>query len=47
MARLQAGHTDQYEAGTQRERGYMAGLSSVYKDDCIEDPAIIAAKAMQ
>jgi len=25
----------------------MAGLSSVYKDDCIEDPAIIAAKAMQ
>jgi hypothetical protein len=47
IARLKAGHTDQYEAGTLPERGYMCGISSVYKDDCIEDAAIIAAAAVQ
>jgi hypothetical protein len=47
MARIQAGHTDIYEAGTRRERGYIYGMLSIYKDDCMEDPAVIAATAMQ
>ena len=41
MARIAAGHSDQYEPGTQRERGYMRGLSTVYRDDHIEDAATI------
>jgi len=47
MERLRAGHLDLYEPGTWRERGYMNGITSVYKDDSIEDPATIAAKAIQ
>jgi len=47
MARLNAGHVDLYEAGTRRERGYMCGITSVYKEDSMEDAAEIAAKAMQ
>jgi hypothetical protein len=35
IARLADGHIDQYEAGTCRERSYMGGISSVYKDDYI------------
>ena len=38
---------DTYEPGTARERQYMSGLSSVYKDDCIEDIAKLADKAME
>jgi len=47
MARLAAGHLDQYEPGTRRERGYMCGITSVYKDDCIEDAATVAATVLQ
>ena len=47
MGRLKAGHLDLYEPGTQRERGYMCGMTSIYKDDSIEDAATIAAKAIQ
>ena len=39
MARIAAGHSDQYEPGTQRERGHMRGLSTVYRDDPIEENA--------
>ena len=46
MARLKEGHVDQYEAGTRQERGYMCGMSSIYKDDCMTDAAILAANAM-
>ena len=38
---------DTYEPGTARERQYMSGLSSVYKDDCIEDIAKLADKAIE
>jgi len=41
IARIAARHSDQYEPGTQRERGYMRGLSTVYRDDHIEDAATI------
>ena len=47
MARLVDGHIDQYEPGTRRERGYMCGMSSIYKEDCIEDVATIAVRSMQ
>jgi hypothetical protein len=46
MARLQAGHIDQYEPGTQRERAYMCGISSIYKEDCMDDAATVAARAI-
>jgi hypothetical protein len=36
-----------YEPGTLLERGYMAGISSVCKDDSIEDSAVLAAIAMK
>jgi hypothetical protein len=38
---------DLYEPGTQRERGYMHGISSVFKDDCISDGAEIASRAIE
>ena len=47
MARLQAGHVDLYEPGTIRERGYMHGISSVFKDDSIEDTAEITVRVME
>jgi hypothetical protein len=47
MSRFGSGHVDTYEPGTARERQYMSGLSSVYKDDCIEDIAKLADKAME
>ena len=46
IARLQAGHIDQYEPGTQRERAYMCGISSIYKEDCMDDAATVAARAI-
>jgi hypothetical protein len=47
IARLQAGHIDLYKPGTRRERGYMSGIASVYKDDCIDDASTIASSALQ
>jgi hypothetical protein len=47
MGRLKAGHIDPYEPGTQRERGYMCGISLVYKDDCMEDTATVTATVVQ
>ena len=46
MARLKKGHINQYTVGTRQERGYMYGISSIYKNDCIADAAILAANAM-
>ena len=46
MARLKEGHVDQYEAGTRQERGYICNMSSIYKDDCITDAAILAANVI-
>ena len=46
MARLVEGHIDQYEPGTRRERGYMCGMSSIYKDDSMVDATALAANAM-
>ena len=47
MARLQARHIDLYEPGTIRERGYMHGISSVFKDDSIENSAEIASRVIE
>jgi hypothetical protein len=47
MARLQTGYIDLYEPGTRRERGYMSGISSVYKDGSIEDASTVAALVIQ
>ena len=46
MARLQAGHIDQYKPGTQRKRAYMCGISLIYKEDCIDDAVTVAARAI-
>ena len=46
MARLAEGHLDSYEPGTRRERGYICGISSIYKDNCIEDAATVATNIM-
>ena len=41
MVRIAARHSNQYEPGTQRERGYIRGLLTVYRDDHIENTATI------
>ena len=47
MARLQLGHKDLYEPGTQRERGYMQSMASVYQTDSTIDPIEAAAQEIQ
>jgi hypothetical protein len=47
MSRFIYGHIDLYEPGTTRERSYMSGMSSIYKDDCMEDTAKLADDMMQ
>ena len=47
MALIHNGYSDPYEPGTKRERAYMAGISSIYQDDCIEDAAIVASNTMK
>ena len=47
MARLQAGHVDLYKPGTIRERGYMHGISSVFKDDSINNSTEIALRVIE
>ena len=48
MARLRAGHIDQYEAGTQRERGYMQGIGALYNDDDpLQDATTITTRAIE
>jgi hypothetical protein len=47
LTRIDQGHQDLYEPGTQLERGYMQGLSSVYQFDSTQDAASIAALAIE
>jgi hypothetical protein len=47
MSRFISGHVDTYEPSITRERQYMSGLLLVYKDDCIEDIAKLANKAIE
>jgi hypothetical protein len=47
LSRLENGHQDLYEPGTQRERAYMRGLSSIYQTDSIVDAATAAAAAVE
>jgi len=47
LNRLDNGHEDQYEPGTQRERGYMRGLSSIYQTDSLVDAATATAEVVQ
>jgi hypothetical protein len=41
MARIEGGHQDLYEPGTRLERGYIAGISSLSKDNSIQDAATV------
>ena len=47
MAKINAEHIDLYEPDTQKERGYIHKILSVYKKDNIDDTATIAAAAVQ
>jgi hypothetical protein len=47
LARLQAGHQDLYQPGTQMERAYMQSLSSVYQVDSIIDPTTAASQLIE
>jgi hypothetical protein len=43
IALIHIGYSDPYEPGTKRERAYMAGILSIYQDDCITDVALLLA----
>jgi hypothetical protein len=47
MALIHNGYSNPYEPGTKRERAYIASISSIYQDDCIEDAAIVAGNTMK
>jgi hypothetical protein len=47
LTRLQNGHQDLYEPGTQRERAYMRGLLSIYQADSIVDSATATANVVE
>jgi hypothetical protein len=47
LTRLENGHQDLYEPGTQRERAYMRGISSIYETDSIVDASTAAAIAVE
>jgi hypothetical protein len=47
LSRLQNGHQDAYEPGTQGERSYMQGLSSIWQTDSIVDVATAAVAFME
>ena len=47
LARLENGHHDLYEPGTQRDRAYMRGISSIYQTDSIVDASTAAATAVE
>jgi hypothetical protein len=46
MSRLQARHIDLYKPSTQRERGYMHRILSVFTDNCV-DRAEMVSKAIE
>ena len=47
LARLENGHHDLYEPGTQMERAYMRGISSIYQTDSMVDASTAAARAVE
>ena len=47
LRRLDQGHQDLYEPGTQLERAYMRGIGSVYQGEVSEDAATAAARAIE
>jgi hypothetical protein len=47
LVRLENGHHDLYEPGTQRERAYMRGISSIYQTESIVDASTAAATAVE
>jgi hypothetical protein len=47
LVRLENGHHDLYEPGTQRERAYMRGISSIYQTDSMLDASTAAATAVE
>jgi hypothetical protein len=47
LSRLQNGHQDPYEPGTQGERGYMRGLASIWRTDSIVDTATATAELIE
>ena len=47
IARLQARHVDLYKPRTIRERGYIHGISSVFKDDSIDNSTKIASRVIE
>jgi MULE transposase domain len=47
LVRLENGHQDLYEPGTERERAYMRGLSSIYQTDSMVDAATAAGVAVE
>ena len=46
IARLANKYIDQYEPSTNKERGYIYKILSIYKDDSIADAAIITANTI-
>lgn len=47
LVRLQNGHQDMYIAGTQAERGYMRGISSIYQPESLVDAATAAISLIE
>jgi hypothetical protein len=47
LSRLQNGHQDLYEPGTQGGRAYMRGLSSIWQTDSIIDIATAAVELIE
>jgi hypothetical protein len=47
MALIHNRYSDPYEPGTKRARAYIAGILSIYQDDCIEDTAIVASNTIK
>ena len=47
MTTIENRYIDPYKPGTQRERAYIYGISSVYQEDNINDAATVAATAME
>jgi hypothetical protein len=47
LSRLQNGHQDPYKPGTQGQRSYMRGLSSIWQTDSIVDIATAAVAFME
>jgi hypothetical protein len=47
LSRLDNGHRDLYEPGTQGERAYMRALASIYQGESSTDPTIAVARVLE